>query len=141
MSRKLEIREFGNQAHFMLRGANDVPRAGLVLGRMGTFAAVIAIRVERSLQRKGIGTRLYLNAAKFACKQWGVPLASDTARTAESESFWQKQVRKGRAKCIDSRQPGQRIVYNDLEAQGDWPCARFALSCPAPRSLRGAKRR
>jgi len=82
------------------------------------------INVVPGAQRQRIGTGLYERAAKIACKEYGVPLASDTDRSAKAEAFWKKQEAKGRAERRESR-------------HGEY----YALSCPAPRSLAGARRR
>jgi len=85
----------------------------------------------------GVGTKLYERAARVACQE-GAPLSSDTRRTKYSEQFWRKQAQKGRATC---RVPtGGKHLSDDFAHVGTWSCGRYALSCPAPRSLRGVKR-
>jgi len=71
-------------------------------------------KVDPRLQGQGLGTLLYQAAAKASCKLGRGPLRSDTQRSKMAEGFWAKQHRKGRA-----------------IKEGD----RYALTCPAPRSL------
>lgn len=68
------------------------------------------------------GTRLYEHAARLSCDLVGGPLASDDDgnRSTSAEAFWKKQVAKGRAEKIEHR---------------------YALTCPAPKSLEGLRRR
>lgn len=95
------------------------------------------VEVTKELQRCGIGTKLYKEAAKIACKEFGEPLHSDIERSAQAEGFWQKQVAKGRAVCTKPI----------LASAGDWEgpivgrngCETYKLTCPAPTSL-GRKR-
>lgn len=88
-----------------------------------TYMKVARIDVDESVRRKGVGTKLYERAARVACEgRYGAPLASDTDRSSMSDGFWRKQVSKGRAR----RDETGRAFYT--------------LSCPAPRSLKGAKR-
>jgi hypothetical protein len=84
-------------------------------------------RIDVAEQRRGHGSKLYLAAAKLACAEYGMPLASDAVRTAASEGFWRKQLGRDRARCaavIDERR-----------------CARYRFSCPAPTTLAGRRRR
>jgi hypothetical protein len=83
----------------------------------------------------GIGTKLYEYAARVACRE-RAPLMSDAYRTKYSQGFWEKQDRKGRATCA-VRSGGKKLSSN-FEITGEWECGRYALRCPAPRSLRGA---
>ena len=96
-------------------------------GRM--FWVVRGVNVLAGHRRKGIATKLYAHAAKAACAGRGAPLASDE-RVGEggSEGFWQKQLKKGRATVLcKTCGPGKQPVYT--------------LDCPAPASLRGARKR
>lgn len=100
------------------------------------------IEVDRSLQRAGLATQLYERAAREACKR-STPLRSDTERSGYSQSFWEKQVRKGRARCESrtGRPPtGENSDPGDV-IFGRGGCVSYALSCPAPKSLSGARRR
>jgi GNAT superfamily N-acetyltransferase len=57
------------------------------------------IEVRENLRRAGIGTALY-EAAAVEAERRGGRLASLERFSAESEGFWQKQIRKGRAVTI-----------------------------------------
>jgi len=113
------------------------------------------IEVEPSIQRCGIGTQLYEKVAHWTRRK-KVRLLSDTHRSTDSESFWQKQVRKGRAECVGEEEKRAWEERTGKVATGDaprghlhvpnggvtidhWPCRRFALK-PEARSLRGAKK-
>jgi GNAT superfamily N-acetyltransferase len=56
-------------------------------------------------RRRGIGTSLYEAAAKIACEEYGLPLASDrsTSRSKLADNFWKKQGKKRRATCIGDK--------------------------------------
>lgn len=79
--------------------------------------------VKPSYRRRGIGTQLYERAAEVACRDFGLPLASDrhTSRSKFADAFWKKQVKKKRAVCIGD--------------SGGKRCRMYMLSCPAPASL------
>lgn len=79
-------------------------------------------------QRRGVGTKLYEAAARGSCKRFGQPLTSsdELDLMTGSSGFWNKQLRKGRAHCI---------LRDGNE------CLQFQLSCPAPKTLAGARRR
>lgn len=75
--------------------------------------------IEVEHKREGIGTRLYEEAAYYACEQFGKPLASlDWQRSAAADGFWKKQIAKGRA-------------------THDAAKGRTTLTCPPPVSLGG----
>lgn len=57
------------------------------------------IKVDDRLRRCGVATRLYEAMAKVACDAGGA-LSSDVIRKPAAEAFWQKQVAKGRARCV-----------------------------------------
>lgn len=116
-----------------------------IIGRLETSLhqnehQVVSILVNPGFQRCGIGTKLYEAAAKFGCEN-NAPLQSDTHRTDQSQGFWAKQAAKGRAKCL-------RTV-NEFPTRPDYPspkygrggCSQYALTCPAPASLAGARKR
>lgn len=88
---------------------------------------------------KGIGTKMYERAARIACKA-RAPLASDATRTKYSEGFWGKQAKKGRATCV-ARAGGVRLEAGTFEPKGRLSCRHYALTCPAPRSLAGLRKR
>lgn len=119
------IDEFGRQVGVM-RAAP---------GRLGRWrdgkevVRVHEIAVDRQHRRQGIGTRLYARAAALACHRFRLPLASNVLRSDDSEAFWQRQVRKGRAECLQ---------WPSGPAQEGKSCAEYILSCPPPRSLSGA---
>lgn len=74
-------------------------------------AKVVSIRVDEKWRREGIGTKLYEAAAKEACRKFKRPLASDRSRSSMADGFWEKQVRKGRAVCAQSREDGSCVFY------------------------------
>lgn len=76
--------------------------------------------VVHGQRRRGYGTEMYAAAAKIACVDFKLPLASDTTRSASADAFWRKQLRKKRATATYSG--GKRP-------------AEFVLTCPAPISL------
>jgi GNAT superfamily N-acetyltransferase len=88
------------------------------------YYSVAWVRVVDGAQGKGLATKLYEAAAQEACKR-GAPLASDSVRFPGSDGFWRKQLRKGRARDVFDKRGQQR----------------FALSCPAPSSLAGLRKR
>lgn len=110
---------------------------------MDHILTVETVSVLDSYQRCGVGTKLYTHAATIA-RERGVPLYSDSARTKASQSFWEKQVRKGRAKCARkgrgarkiSMKPGSDIV----EERGKWSCQEYVLK-PDAKDLSGLPRR
>lgn len=97
---------------------------------------------------RGIGTKLYGTAAHWACQTARRPLASDERRSVAAQGFWAKQVRKRRARCVWPLSAAERrAIKQELEftpdekpAWGRGGCARYALRCPAPRSLAGRAR-
>jgi len=107
----------------------------LALRRMpqGRFAQVTYAAAK--VTGAGIGTKLYEAAARVACRE-GAPLMSDNHRTVYSQGFWEKQARKGRATCAVAA--GGVKLSKEYDITGRWACGRYALTCPAPRSLRGA---
>jgi hypothetical protein len=86
---------------------------------------------------KGIGTKMYEAASRYACRQ-KAPLASGKLRTRFSQGFWTKQLVKGRSSCVVKR-GGVRLT-DDFAFKGRWSCGQFALPCPAPKSLAGTHR-
>lgn len=93
------------------------------------------IQIEKSSRRCGIGTKLYEEAARLAAEQ-GKRMASDTSRTRATQRFWEKQVEKGRAQCI---QAGLAVKLNENleQMRGRWKCKRFAMRTLKPGSLAG----
>lgn len=98
------------------------------------------IDVHPGMQRCGLGTRLYEKAAKIACAEAKAPLNSDMERTAASQGFWEKQVRKGRAHCAMPADPAFVSKGADGESvYGRGDCDHYVLKCPAPASLAGKR--
>jgi hypothetical protein len=124
---KIEIDHQGKQ-RLNLKAVND---AGEIVGVLR--ADIVRLRRERALQitwieatekRQRIGTRLYETAARMACEIYKAPLASDSNRSDNADSFWRKQYRKGRA-----------------QRWGREPDDFYKLFCPAPATLEGRRRR
>ena len=105
------------------------------------MAEVTHIEVDPLARRAQVATRLYAAAAKMACEKYDAPLASDTYRTAASDAFWQKQVRKGRATCLAASDHTQYPKSDDEPTFGRSGCKRYILSCPAPATLTARSRR
>lgn len=98
---------------------------------------VMMSEVEPAFQRCGVGTRLYEHTMRIAQKK-KLRLVSDSQRSKSAETFWQKQVKKGRAVCIDE-QPGHLYVPGQGVEPNRWPCRRFAIAKKRVRSLRGRR--
>lgn len=98
----------------LMDGRSSVARIGVNGLVEGGVMMVRRIDVVPGSRRQRIGTSLYERAAKVACKEYGIPLASDTSRSAMADGFWKKQEAKGRA-----------VRIND----------RYVLTCPSPASL------
>lgn len=92
--------------------------------------------VEPEFRRCGVGTRLYETLMRIAQKK-KLRLVSDSQRSEGAETFWQKQVKKNRAECIDDR-GGHKYTPGSGVEPNVWPCRRFALKRRV-RSLRGTK--
>lgn len=117
---------------------------GMSLGiqRRRKLLRVQRIDVEPDLRRCGVGTMLYERAAAEACER-GLRLASDRERSKGAETFWRKQVRKGRARCIDRKRRGDRYEPGRGTQERHWKCGQYALkraACPRP-MLSGRRRR
>jgi GNAT superfamily N-acetyltransferase len=98
--------------------------------------AVYDIFVEPVYQRCGVATRLYEIAARHACDNDAV-LASDSTRSDEADSFWVKQVAKGRAQCVRLRDPASAQRLRKTVQK----CAYYALkSCPVETLSRRRRR-
>lgn len=116
----------------------SVGRAIVVYGNSVPY--VSDIRVSPKLQRCGVGTKLYEQAARFACKTFREPLHSDVERSAMSNRFWQKQVEKGRAVCVAKTGAPDISVPDWMATTGRGGCTRYRLSCPAPTDLSRQRR-
>lgn len=94
------------------------------------FTSMGYIKTEEAYRGKGVATRIYEAAARMSCLKFKAPMASDTQRTTAADAFWKKQFKKGRAVKFNipkaNRALGSRATI-------------FALSCPAPKSLKGLK--
>lgn len=133
----------GIEAHRADLKANDNP-VGMVNVRQDNGGAprVTYIGVSEQYQRCGVGTQLYERAAQLACKTFKKPLRSDVERSAMADGFWQKQVRKGRAVCLDTVSAREDDGYDAIPAHGRSGCYQYALlKCPAPPSLAGVRSR
>lgn len=111
-------------------------RVGAIMAARKKFAgkvryAVFGVNVLEKARRQGIATRLYEAAAAEACRR-RAPLASfERVGGGRSRAFWDKQMRKGRAKVLSKRggyEDGKRSEV-------------FELTCPAPADLSGKRRR
>jgi hypothetical protein len=129
----------------------EVQLAGRFAGKMDLATVDIdgqpALAIEYAkveTPRCGIGTKLYEQALRLACRD-GVPLASDWSRTEASEQLWQKQARKGRAVCYLADEPGRKLQMTPggFDKVGTWPCRRYVMreACPRKIDLSGRKRR
>jgi hypothetical protein len=97
------------------------------------FVVVIESRVVGAGKgsAKGLGTRMYELAAKLSCSHFGKPLASDEMRSGSSEGFWVKQVREGRAVCVEATgtTPDLSDVDPEDRVMGRGGCVRYVMSC------------
>jgi len=83
---------------------------------------VQSAKVVKAHRRRHIATRLYALAAREVCRR-GAALESSYARAPETDAFWRKQLRKGRATHHREQAPwGKEIDF-------------YRLRCPAPSSL------
>lgn len=88
---------------------------------------VVGSEVEEPYRRRGIAAEMYRRLAEASCAR-GAPLSSDVLLSDEAEGFWQKQIRKKRARRVRyTRRIGKHTVRGHF----------YVLSCPAPRSLAG----
>jgi GNAT superfamily N-acetyltransferase len=108
----------------------DAATMRLMLPYRGNKLVVTDIEVKPKYRNCGLATRMYERAAAIACGR-GLRLASDTTRTTMSETFWKKQVRKGRATCAMPG-PAWHITGYGRGAQrvGEWPCGTYAMKRP-----------
>jgi GNAT superfamily N-acetyltransferase len=120
-------------------GANRPPDGWVGQVTIKEDASVGDVHVLSSYRRRGLATQLYERAAQIACTKIGNPLHSDVERSGYAQAFWEKQERKGRARCLSRTAP--KTADMDTVIVGRGGCVRYALSCPAPTSLAGRKRR
>lgn len=72
----------------------------LMTSVQGKALEVTSIAIDDPDQRRcGLGTKLYEAAAKWGCTH-DLKLTSDVLRSVDSQGFWEKQARKGRARCM-----------------------------------------
>jgi GNAT superfamily N-acetyltransferase len=117
-----------------IAGWMDVFKRDDIDGVSGTYWAVNNVYVKDRFQRQGIATRLYEAAARRACEK-GVPLASPSRlQGAKSTSFWEKQVRKGRAKRIP--RPHRYAPFGSKK-RGSEQMDVFVLDCAEASDLSG----
>jgi hypothetical protein len=66
----------------------------------------------------GLGTRMYERALRAVCSVGNAyAITSDTTRSEFSEAFWQKQVAKGRARCVGDGTQSRYFRTPILEAE------------------------
>jgi GNAT superfamily N-acetyltransferase len=110
---------------------------------MGEELVVGTVRVAKEYQRCGVATQLYTRAAAIA-RAAKLPLVSDATRSEAAESFWRKQVQKGRAVCLRKGDGATKLAWDEERGfhpvKGRWECARYALK-PEARDLSGLKKR
>jgi GNAT superfamily N-acetyltransferase len=115
---------------------NEVPdSAGFIELRLRPrqrIATVVFIYVFEEFRGRKVGQALWTAAANLTCQVWNVPLASDTVRVKEADAFWRKQAARGRA---------QRVDYGDRMTAARRHLDYYKLTCPAPASLDGTRKR
>lgn len=67
------------------------------------------VDTEERAQRQGIATRAYEALAKYVCRQGGLLVSNARLADAYSNDFWQKQLRKGRARVVEKH--GDAFVH------------------------------
>lgn len=118
----------GSQVGYIsVRKSDVVPTRTPVMPRSACYQ-VAGIEIDPPWRRQGIGTALYEEAARIAAEA-GYALCSDTVRSDETERFWEKQRRKGRAGW---EVPGPPEYEEDAIDYG-----RYVLKYPPPGSLSG----
>lgn len=90
---------------------------------LGSIAVVEGVFVDDSRRRTRVGTKLYEAAHAQACAS-GARLASDTTRSDAAESFWRKQLTKGRAQAVAGK--AARLDEN-LEQSGSHGVKRYVM--------------
>jgi ribosomal protein S18 acetylase RimI-like enzyme len=100
-------------------------QAGLLVAEPErTGLTVTFVKVKPAYQRRGIATRMYEIAGRYACAN-KMKLASDITRSDEADAFWRKQIAKGRARRVKAK-------------RGD---SYYVLSCPVETLSRRRKTR
>lgn len=158
------------QTLFVAFDQRNVPAAVLLAKptREGLVVASIQVKDAKAYGQR-LGTRLYEAANELACSE-RKPLVSDHERSPFAESFWRKQVSRGRAMCLPEKGKG-RYYANPVGPSLDeelgperaaevrkrlpkpatdgtyefWPCRRYGVTKPCEVStlegLRGRKKR
>lgn len=125
-------------------GNRRVPNGFVIIKRRtdGHYSVTAAQMMHG--QRMGYGTCLYEAAAKYVCGK-GRQLFSDTERSVDSDGFWAKQARKGRAQCVRCGSHETRAEAR-FHARSTGPnycrsgCKRWMLK-PCETTLSGRKRK
>lgn len=82
--------------------------------------AQVAMDAKPELSGGQVETKLYEKATRFSCKRFGAPPAANTRLSPAARKYWERQVKKGKAKC-------------DTLNGGD--CVGYTLACPPSRPL------
>ena len=136
----IQIQRLGPRIHQIEEAERGVV-AFISLTPAGGDYRVAMVKVDKGLQRTGVATKLYEDAARLSCRE-GRALRSDDARTASTQRFWEKQERKGRATCAERIPPNpaeRDRARDDMSIYGRGGCAYYRLPCPAPSSLAGTR--
>lgn len=117
------------ESYAIIRAFAQLPERKVFVGQieLSQHGRVEGIEVDPRVQRCGIGTALYSQAARYSCNVLGGKMQSDSILSAPARGFWEKQAAKGRASCVEKRSSGV--------------CNRYMMSCPVPESLAGGRRR
>lgn len=129
----------------------------LTLRDRGEYVSVTDVRIDPALRGQKIGTELYKEALKYA-RLRKLPLSSDEIRSHFSESFWQKQISKGRAECIKKAGVYGEVWSQPLlesekwvdksklpvpekapEGYSMWPCTRIQIKSFKVKDLSGVE--
>lgn len=140
----MKIRRVKRSSGVRLRAIKDGKTVGVLelmdgmpwREKMKDSVYVGLVKVDTGYQRQGIATRLYEEAARIACADYGRPLFSDETRSANDQAFWRKQEAAGRAQKVSLKgMPSD----DEVGLLGHGYSYVFKLSCPAPASLAGLR--
>jgi hypothetical protein len=107
----------------------------------GSALEVESIAIEDAkFRRCGLGTKLYEAAAKWGCAN-GMKLTSDVLRTTDSQGFWEKQVKKGRARCMVGASQKASTQDTDGPRMGRGGCGMYQLISCSSTDLSRRRRR
>lgn len=114
----------------------------LMTSVQGNSLEVTSIAIDDPNQRRcGLGTKLYEAAAKWGCER-GLKLTSDVLRTTDSQGFWEKQTRKGRARCLVGAPAKASTEDTGGPRMGRGSCGMYQLvSCDATDLSRRRRRK